>query len=245
MGERAGENMSQRQASRSAAGGSVRLQAIHAEPLESSYLVSVLSHTADGMVAIDTEGCILGWNAAAEGLFGYPAEDVIGRACNEVLDFEDRCGNTVCDAECSLHGGAPQGEGSWVVPTREVLAHTDSGRRLWLSLTTILVPPAEDEPCCRIHLMRQAGVTPELEEALIDRLTQPKRGEVDASVIDQLTLREREVLRLLAEGLGTQEIADHLFVSATTARNHVQHILNKLGVHSRLEAVALALSNHI
>jgi len=236
--------MSQRHESRSTTDGAARLRAIDAEPQEASYLVSVLSHTADGMVAIDADGRILGWNAAAEGLFGYLAQDVIGRACNEVLGFEDRCGNTVCDAECSLQG-APLGDGGCVVPTREVLASTDSGRRLWLSLTTVLVPPAEDESCCRIHLMRQAGVTPELEEALIERLTQPKRGEVDASVIDQLTLREREVLRLLADGLGTQEIADHLFVSSTTARNHVQHILNKLDVHSRLEAVALALRNHI
>ena len=236
--------MSQRHESRSTSGGAARLQAIHAEPEETSYLVSVLSHTADGMVAIDTDGCILGWNAAAEGLFGYPSQDVIGRPCHEVLSFEDRCGNTVCDAECSLHG-APPCEGSWVVPTREVLARTDTGRRLWLSLSTVLVPPAPDEHCCRIHLMRQAGVTPELEEALIERLTQPKRGEVDASVIDQLTLREREVLRLLAEGIGTQEIADQLFVSSTTARNHVQHILSKLGCHTRLEAVALALRNHI
>jgi len=236
--------MSQRQEPRSATGGAARLQAIHTEPPETSYLVSVLSHTADGMVAIDTDGCILGWNAAAEGLFGHQAHDVVGRPCNEVLDFEDRCGNTVCDAECSLQG-APRSEGSWVVPTREVLARTDSGRRLWLSLTTVLVPPAPDERCRRIHLMRQVGVTPELEEALIERLTQPKRGEVDASVIDQLTLREREVLRLLAEGLGTQEIADQLFVSSTTARNHVQHILSKLNCHTRLEAVALALRNHI
>jgi len=93
--------------------------------------------------------------------------------------------------------------------------------------------------------MREVGVTPELEQAILERLTQPKRGEVDASVIEQLTLREREVLRLLAEGLGTSEIARRLFVSSATARNHVQHILNKLNVHSRLEAVALALSNHI
>ena len=236
--------MSQRQVPRTTTGSVARLRAIHAESEEVSYLVSVLSHTADGMVAIDTDGRILGWNAAAEGLLGYPSQDVIGRPCNEVLDFEDRCGNTVCDAECSLHG-APRGEGSWVVPTREVLARTGTGRRLWLSLTTVLVPPAPDERCRRIHLMRQAGVTPELEEALIERLTQPKRGEVDASVIDQLTLREREVLRLLAEGLGTQEIADQLFVSSTTARNHVQHILSKLDCHTRLEAVALALRNHI
>jgi PAS domain S-box-containing protein len=236
--------MSQRRESASTTGGAAPLRAIHDEPQEASYLVTVLSHTADGMVAIDTDGRVLGWNAAAQGLFGYAAQDVIGRPCNEVLDFEDRCGNAVCDAGCSVQG-APRGEGSWVVPTREVLAHSQSGRRLWLSLTTVLVPAAPDERCSRIHLMRQTGVTPELEEAILERLTQPKRGEVDASVIDQLTLREREVLRLLAEGLGTQEIADQLFVSTTTARNHVQHILTKLSCHTRLEAVALALRNHI
>lgn len=229
---------------RSPSVGAVRLRAIHAEPAATSYLVSVLSRTADGMVAIDIDGCIVGWNTAAEGLFGHLAQEVIGRACNEVLDFEDRCGNAVCSVECSLQE-APPSEDSWVVPTREVLARTDTGRRLWLSVTTVLVPPALDERCSRIHLMRQAGVTPELEEALLERLTQPKRGEVDASVVDQLTLRERDVLALLAEGLGTQEIADQLFVSSTTARNHVQHILTKLDVHSRLEAVALALRNHI
>jgi PAS domain S-box-containing protein len=236
--------MIHRQPVRSVGLGASSLRAIRAEPPEASYLVSVLSRTADGMAAIDTDGCLMGWNAAAEGLFGYPEVDVIGRPCNEVMGFEDRCGNTVCDAECSMHG-VPSGEGSWVVPTREVLASTESGRRLWLSLTTVLVPPAPGERCSRIHLMREVGVTPELELAILERLAQPKRGEVDASVIDQLTLREREVLRLLAEGLGTQELAERLFVSSTTARNHVQHILNKLDVHSRLEAVALALRNHI
>lgn len=224
--------------------GASSLRAIRAEPPEASYLVSVFSRTADAMAAIDLDGFLVGWNAAAEGLFGYSEEDVIGRPCNEVMGFQDRCGNAVCDAECALHG-APSGEGSWVVPTREVLARTESGRRLWLSLTTVLVPPEPGERCSRIHLMREVGVTPELELAIIERLAQPKRGEVDAAVIDQLTLRERDVLRLLAEGLGTQELAERLFVSSTTARNHVQHILNKLDVHSRLEAVALALRNHI
>jgi PAS domain S-box-containing protein len=236
--------LSPRQEPSSPTGGIAPLRAIRTEAEDTGYLVGVLSHTADGMVAIGTDGCIMGWNAAAEGLFGYAAQDVIGRPCNEVMNFEDRCGNTVCDARCALHG-APRDEGSWVVPTRDVLAHTDAGRRLWLSLTTVLVPRSPDERCSRIHLMRETGVTPELELAILERLAQPKRGEVDASVVDQLTLREREVLRLLAEGLGTQEIADQLFVSSTTARNHVQHILNKLGVHSRLEAVALALRNHI
>jgi DNA-binding NarL/FixJ family response regulator len=46
------------------------------------------------------------------------------------------------------------------------------------------------------------------------------------------------VIGLLARGMGTREMADRLQVSRATIRNHVQSILGKLGVHSRLEAVA-------
>ena len=48
------------------------------------------------------------------------------------------------------------------------------------------------------------------------------------------------MLELLVEGVSTRGIAERLFVSVNTARNHVQRVLAKLGVHSRLEAVALA-----
>lgn len=53
-----------------------------------------------------------------------------------------------------------------------------------------------------------------------------------------LTSREREVLRRITLGQGTQEMADEMHVSRSTARTHVQNVLRKLGVHSRLEAVA-------
>ncbi|WP_188940333.1 response regulator [Nakamurella endophytica] len=55
-----------------------------------------------------------------------------------------------------------------------------------------------------------------------------------------LTPREREVLQLLASGMGTAELARTLVVSQATARNHIQSVLTKLGAHSRLEAVAIA-----
>lgn len=55
-----------------------------------------------------------------------------------------------------------------------------------------------------------------------------------------LTVREREVLGLLAEGLSTEEIVDHLVLSPHTVRNHIRSVLAKLGAHSRLEAVAVA-----
>jgi PAS domain S-box-containing protein len=55
-----------------------------------------------------------------------------------------------------------------------------------------------------------------------------------------LTARQHDVLRLLDEGLGTAELAAQLGISVETARNHVRALLRELGVHSRLEAVAVA-----
>lgn len=57
----------------------------------------------------------------------------------------------------------------------------------------------------------------------------------------QLTSREREVLELLVEGAGGSRIAEHLQISPNTVRTHVQSILTKLQVHSRLEATAVAV----
>lgn len=60
-------------------------------------------------------------------------------------------------------------------------------------------------------------------------------------VVSCLTRREREVLTLLASNADNESIARQLFISPQTARTHVQNVLTKLGVHSRLEAAALAL----
>ena len=59
----------------------------------------------------------------------------------------------------------------------------------------------------------------------------------------QLTHRERQVLSLLARGMTGREIGEQLEVSANTVRSHVQTILTKLQVHSRVEAVSFALHN--
>ncbi len=63
----------------------------------------------------------------------------------------------------------------------------------------------------------------------------------DRQAIASLTLREREVLKALAAGLDGQTIADRLGISIRTERNHVARILNKLGVHTQLQAVLFAL----
>jgi DNA-binding NarL/FixJ family response regulator len=62
----------------------------------------------------------------------------------------------------------------------------------------------------------------------------PSRG------VDTLTGRELEVLQAMAAGRATGEIAAELYISQHTVRNHVRSILNKLGAHSKLEAVVIA-----
>jgi two-component system response regulator DevR len=57
----------------------------------------------------------------------------------------------------------------------------------------------------------------------------------------KLSERELEVLGLLAEGLSNAAISERLFLSTHTVRNHVHAILSKLGAHSKLEAVSLAV----
>ena len=66
-----------------------------------------------------------------------------------------------------------------------------------------------------------------------------------ALLVDQLTPRELSVLHLLSRGLGSRDIAAEMRVSPNTVRTHVQSILTKLQVHSRLEAVAFAVRNGI
>ncbi|MDP9330322.1 MAG: response regulator transcription factor [Actinomycetota bacterium] len=77
--------------------------------------------------------------------------------------------------------------------------------------------------------------------ALIRGLVKRRRDRDEAAArYAKLTTREREVLRLLVHGAGNESIGRALVISPQTARTHVQNILDKLRVHSRLEAVAFA-----
>jgi len=70
---------------------------------------------------------------------------------------------------------------------------------------------------------------------------QNREEEVEARAsIEQITPREMEVLQMLAEGLSNKEIAAELHMSVDTERTHMMNILNKLGVHSRLQALVFA-----
>jgi two-component system, NarL family, response regulator LiaR len=82
-------------------------------------------------------------------------------------------------------------------------------------------------------------LAPEAAQALIHAATQPP------ALGHDLTDREREVLKLMVEGLSNPDIADRLIVSRSTVKFHVSSILSKFGASTRSEAVALALQNHL
>jgi DNA-binding NarL/FixJ family response regulator len=78
--------------------------------------------------------------------------------------------------------------------------------------------------------------------AILDRLQKAREIRTDAGqLLAELTARELEVLQSLADGKSTVSIAQSLFISPRTVRSHVRNILAKLGVHSKLEAVTMAL----
>jgi DNA-binding NarL/FixJ family response regulator len=77
--------------------------------------------------------------------------------------------------------------------------------------------------------------------ALLRLAGENREVEVEARAsIEQITPREKEVLQKLAEGLSNKEIAARLHMSVDTERTHMMNILNKLGVHSRLQALVFA-----
>ena len=86
----------------------------------------------------------------------------------------------------------------------------------------------------------EALISPMMLARLLPKLRRDYRG-----VGSTLTEREREVLHLLAQGSPNQIVADKLFLSVNTVRKHVQSILSKLGAHSKLEAVAIAVREGI
>lgn len=78
-------------------------------------------------------------------------------------------------------------------------------------------------------------LAPEAAQVLIKSMTQPKVADFD------LTQREVDVLRLLTKGKSNRQIAEILFISSSTVKNHVSSIIAKLGVKSRTEAATTAL----
>jgi DNA-binding NarL/FixJ family response regulator len=100
-------------------------------------------------------------------------------------------------------------------------------------------PPEQLIAAIRTVAAGDALLSPAVTKRVIERFSRMPRPTAPTK-LDELSEREREVFRLVARGLSNAEIGQELFISETTVKTHVTHILAKLGLRDRVQAVVLA-----
>ena len=114
-----------------------------------------------------------------------------------------------------------------------LLSAIEAGASGFLSKTRSL---DEVTAAVRAAAAGESVISPEMLARLL-----PRFGRGNPQAADELTEREREVLALVAEGLSNAAIAERLVVSVHTVRNHIASLSAKLGAHSKLEALSIAV----
>jgi PAS domain S-box-containing protein len=206
--------------------------------------LDIIAGSGEAVYGVDEEGILVIWNRGAERLLGFPADRVIGKHCHEILHGRDVFGNLYCDRSCNLRKMARRRQ---AVRGFELDVQRADGDRLRAAISIVCVPGSRPATYTMLHLVRPVERDRAVEDLVHRLLSTPvPSGPADApESLDRLTPREIEVLRLLASGAGNQQIAESLFISVATVRTHIEHILRKLDVHSKLEAVSVAHRNHL
>lgn len=215
-----------------------------------SMLGDLFSRSTDGVFAVDVDQRIVFWNEACEQLLGTPAQAAIGQACFEVVHACDLSDQPFCKSGCCMAQLAKGGSS-----TRPFSLRFDNGRgkSQKLSVRNVLVPAQQPDLWTVVHLLYRGEVA-DLSEPLQQSNPQPlyraegrgiRNKTLPPSPNDPLTVRERVILHLLAEGHKSSMISQQLSISLVTVRNHIQHLHEKLGVHSQLEAVAYAYRHNL
>jgi PAS domain S-box-containing protein len=207
-----------------------------------------IARSGEAVFAIDSSDRIILWNKKCEEMLGRPARAVLGKRCYDVIAGRDENGNVYCYRNCPV---AHQARDLPKDPVQrfQLSIGTGSGGRRNVEVSLFAIPSYHPALATVVHVLRdgkQKVSALERDLAKEDNRREPlwpiatKAGEP----ID-LTVREKEILRCLAEGLSTTAIGKKLFISPVTVRNHVQNILHKLDVHTKLAAVVFAYQHDL
>ena len=171
------------------------------------------------------DGRVKSCNRAAADLLGCRLPLPPDARCWDLVGLRCPGGEAFCRPECPVRGLARRGR---LRPRHSVLLPRKGGESLPLELLTFAANTAGDGSAV-IHVILPGGKAAPQAKAPDPIGPSPNR-------LDQLTRREREILRLLASGIGTSEVAATLCISPTTVRNHIQKLLRKLlgSAHSQL-----------
>lgn len=214
----------------------------------SPIIADLLLRAADGVFAVDADQRITFWNPASERFLGISASQALGHPCYRLIHGCDIKGHPVCGPACQI---ARLAKGGAAPATFALSVNNDRGHQQPVGVSTVLAPSPRDGLWTVIHVLRRGHATAD-SLATEQRAPQPgpgksAKGKVPAAPAGAfpLTAREQNILQLLAEGFSAATISRDLCISRATVRNHIQHILAKLGLHSKLEAVAYAYRRHL
>ena len=187
----------------------------------------------------DPDRCITYVNGRAEGLLGQPAGKCVGQPCSEVVRGRTVKGKPFCARQCPVIRQLDfQSE---IEPIR---LRIGAGRKAkWVQVVVIVAQAPDFSGPYVVHCVIDDEREQRFKRYLAKVMTRSPKPRLAKNRVTGpvLTRREKEILALLSDDASLREIADKLHLSYTTVRNHVQHILNKLGVHSTMEAVAYYL----
>ncbi len=210
-----------------------------------SELFALLEQTADAAFTVTESGEICSWNEAAEQLFGYAANEVLGRNIDAVTEARDTLGARAlapgADSATRSREGASTG-----IPNFDLEMRTKSLERIWVNVSTIVFDNRRTGRRLFVRLARDIEsdrrneelITGVLESArqLIARAHDPSHH----ATVEPLSDQELRILKLLAEGRSSTTIGRKLRISPQTLRNHLHHINLKLRTRNRIEAVTHA-----
>ncbi|MBV9454748.1 MAG: PAS domain-containing protein [Rubrobacter sp.] len=196
------------------------------------------ARTADALFVVDPSYQIVHWDAQAESLTGLLAEEMAGKPCYEVVQGECDEGVSFSAHLSSVMRLAQEGKSA---PSCDMRIFTRSRGRRWINVSTLSVET--DEGPYLVHLMRDTQKAYEtlMAKELI-RIASKKEGPAHErrEYPPVLMPRQLEVLKLLSEGRNAKEIGRKLYLSQATVRNHIRSLLQALGAHSQMEALAKA-----
>jgi DNA-binding CsgD family transcriptional regulator len=176
-------------------------------------------------------------------MLGRPARAVLGKRCYDVIGGRDENGNVYCYRNCPV---AHQARDMPKDPVQrfQLSLETGAGSRKTIEVSLFAVPAYHPALSTVVHVLREGRKNASALERDLARQAPAREPlwpmETKAGQPIDLTAREKEILRCLAQGLTTSVIGKNLFISPVTVRNHVQSILHKLDVHTKLAAVVFA-----
>lgn len=199
-----------------------------------------------GAYAVSLDQTIVSWNRAAERILGFSPEQVLGRRCYDVLAGLTPGGIVPeCLEGCPSMRALKAGEVPGAVDVRILCA---SGERREVTVTPMVVAGRGNDAPVLVHVIHDSSgsESPEsVREGLVRRgadvVSDHPAAAPDSAPGSELTPRELEVLRLVALGRSTPEIAGELAISSHTVLNHIRNLRSKLDAASKLEAVVAAI----